>query len=48
MPVALIGRLAIDTRAQGRRLGEKLLTEAKIDDDVVVEAVGLGTHERSG
>lgn len=30
MPVALIGRLAIDTRAQGRRLGEGLLTEAMI------------------
>jgi hypothetical protein len=28
MPVALIGRLAIDTRAQGRRLGEKLLVDA--------------------
>ncbi|MBX3226188.1 MAG: GNAT family N-acetyltransferase [Labilithrix sp.] len=28
MPVALIGRLAIDHRAQGRRLGEKLLIDA--------------------
>ena len=28
MPVALIGRLAIDQRAQGRRLGEKLLMDA--------------------
>jgi ribosomal protein S18 acetylase RimI-like enzyme len=28
MPVALIGRLAIDRRAQGRRLGEKLLMDA--------------------
>lgn len=28
MPVALIGRLAIDQRAQGRRLGEKLLLDA--------------------
>lgn len=28
MPVALIGRLAVDTRAQGWRLGEKLLADA--------------------
>lgn len=28
MPVALIGRLAIDQRAQGRRLGERLLMDA--------------------
>ena len=28
MPVALIGRLAIDRRAQRRRLGEKLLMDA--------------------
>jgi GNAT superfamily N-acetyltransferase len=28
MPVALIGRLAIDARAQGRRLGETLLMDA--------------------
>lgn len=28
MPVALIGRLAVDSRAQGRRLGEKLLMDA--------------------
>lgn len=28
MPVALIGRLAIDQRAQGRRLGEQLLMDA--------------------
>jgi ribosomal protein S18 acetylase RimI-like enzyme len=28
MPVALIGRLAVDKRAQGRRLGEKLLMDA--------------------
>jgi predicted N-acetyltransferase YhbS len=28
MPVALIGRLAIEHRAQGRRLGEKLLIDA--------------------
>jgi GNAT superfamily N-acetyltransferase len=28
MPVALIGRLAVDRRAQGRRVGEKLLLDA--------------------
>lgn len=28
MPVALIGRLAVDTRAQGRGLGEQLLMDA--------------------
>lgn len=28
MPVALIGRLAVDQRAQGRRLGETLLLDA--------------------
>jgi len=28
MPVALIGRLAVDARAQGRRLGEQLLVDA--------------------
>jgi predicted GNAT family N-acyltransferase len=28
MPVALIGRLAVDARVQGRRFGEKLLLEA--------------------
>ena len=28
MPVALIGRLAIDKRGQGRRLGERLLMDA--------------------
>lgn len=28
MPCALIGRLAVDERAQGRRLGEKLLIDA--------------------
>lgn len=28
LPVALIGRLAVDQRAQGRRLGEKLLLNA--------------------
>jgi GNAT superfamily N-acetyltransferase len=38
MPVALIGRLAIDLRAQGRRLGETLLIDALRR---VVDAAGL-------
>lgn len=38
MPVALIGRLAIDARAQGRRLGEALLIDALRR---VVDAAGL-------
>lgn len=38
MPVALIGRLAIDTRAQGMRLGESLLIDALRR---VVDAAGL-------
>lgn len=38
MPVALIGRLAIDARAQGRRLGETLLIDAL---HRVVDAAGL-------
>ena len=38
MPVALIGRLAIDARAQGRRLGETLLIDALRR---VVDAAGL-------
>jgi len=38
MPVALIGRLAIDTRAQGRRFGEMLLMDAL---HRVVDAAGI-------
>lgn len=38
MPVALIGRLAIDTRAQGRRFGEALLLDALAR---VVDAAGI-------
>jgi ribosomal protein S18 acetylase RimI-like enzyme len=38
MPVALIGHLAIDTRAQGRRLGEALLMDALRR---VVDAAGI-------
>ncbi|HWO25073.1 MAG TPA: GNAT family N-acetyltransferase [Kofleriaceae bacterium] len=38
MPVALIGRLAIDARAQGRRLGETLLLDALRR---IVDAAGI-------
>ena len=38
MPVALIGRLAVDHRAQGRRIGEKLLLDALLR---VVDAAKL-------
>jgi GNAT superfamily N-acetyltransferase len=38
IPIALIGRLAIDTRAQGRRLGEALLLDAL---GRVVDAAGI-------
>jgi hypothetical protein len=38
MPVALIGRLAVDQRAHGRRLGETLLLDAL---HRVVDAAGL-------
>jgi GNAT superfamily N-acetyltransferase len=44
MPVALIGRLAIDHRAQGRRLGEKLLMDALrrvVDAANLVGCVGI-------
>ena len=43
MPVALIGRLAVDQRAQGRRLGEKLLLDALrrvVDAANIVGCVG--------
>ncbi len=38
MPVALIGRLAVDRRAQGRRLGEKILMSAL---EMIVDASRL-------
>lgn len=44
MPVALIGRLAIDQRAQGRRLGEKLLLDALhrvVDAATLVGCTGI-------
>lgn len=44
MPVALIGRLAIDRRAQGRRLGEKLLMDALrrvVDAATIVGCTGI-------
>jgi GNAT superfamily N-acetyltransferase len=44
IPVALIGRLAVDHRAQGRRLGEKLLMDALrrvLDAANIVGCVGI-------
>lgn len=44
MPVALIGRLAIDRRAQGRRFGEKLLIDALrrvVDAASIVGCTGI-------
>lgn len=44
MPVALIGRLAIDQRAQGRRLGEALLLDALrrvVDASAVIGCTGI-------
>ena len=44
MPVALVGRLAIDQRAQGRRLGEKLLMDALrrvVDASAIVGCIGI-------
>jgi GNAT superfamily N-acetyltransferase len=43
-PVALIGRLAVDQRAQGRRVGEKLLIDALrrvVDAADLVGCVGV-------
>lgn len=43
-PVALIGRLAVDQRAQGRRLGERLLVDALRRVLSVADVVGcVGT-----
>lgn len=44
MPVALIGHLAIDARAQGRRLGEALLMDALrriVDAAAIVGCTGI-------
>jgi GNAT superfamily N-acetyltransferase len=44
MPVALIGRLAVDKRARGRRLGEALLLDALrrvIDASALVGCIGI-------
>ena len=40
MPVALIGRLAVDDRARGRRLGEALLLDALYRVTAAAEIVG--------
>lgn len=44
MPVALIGRLAVDARAHGRRLGESLLLDALrriVDASAIVGCIGI-------
>jgi GNAT superfamily N-acetyltransferase len=44
LPVALIGRLAVDERAQGRRIGEQLLIDAMqrvVDAAEIVGCVGI-------
>lgn len=44
MPVALIGRLAVDRRAQGRRVGERLLVDALrriADAAAIIGCVGV-------
>ena len=44
MPVALIGRLAVDRRAQGRRFGEALLVDALrrvVDAASLVACIGI-------
>jgi len=44
MPVALIGRLAVDRRAQGRRFGEALLVDALrrvVDAAALVACIGI-------
>jgi predicted GNAT family N-acyltransferase len=44
MPVALIGRLAIDARAQGQRFGELLLLDAVrrvVDASTIVGCIGI-------
>ena len=44
MPVALIGRLAVDERARGRRLGEMLLIDALrrvVDAAAIVGCIGI-------
>ena len=40
MPVALIGRLAVDERARGRRLGEALLLDAMLRVVTAAEIIG--------
>lgn len=44
MPVALVGRLAVDLRARGRRVGEKLLVDALnriVDASRIIGCLGV-------
>ncbi len=41
VPVSLIGRLAIDTKEQGRKLGSALLKDALIRIDRAAEIIGI-------
>ena len=44
LPVALVGRLAVDERAQGRRIGERLIVDAMervVDAAELVGCVGM-------
>lgn len=40
MPVALIGRLAVDERARGRRLGEAIVLDALLRVITAAEIIG--------
>lgn len=49
MPVALIGRLAVDERARGRRLGEALLIDALqrvVDAADIIGCLGVIVHAK--
>ncbi len=46
MPVALIGRLAVDERARGRRIGERLIVDALQRVVDASELLGCPRHHR--
>lgn len=51
MPVALVGRLAVDERARGRRIGEALLVDAlrrTLEVSAVVGCVGVIVDAKDG